>query len=317
MTEPRPTCTRTEQAVGWALHALEPDEELDVERHVPTCPECSAAVRETQAVMTQLASAVEQVDPPARLRASILDAAAATPQVRPQLPPQPPTPAPRSGPAGPAGARPAGPADPRSTRPTGPAGDPRSTRPAGPAGPAPGGSRPTSPQPGGRRSSRRLVMAAVAAVAIVAIGGLGLRTVQLQQEAVLLQQQLDTASSQVSSTTALVRDIARPGNTHALLARPDGTAVAAVVLAGSQRTVYTIGLAANSADQTYVLWGLKDASSAPEPLGVFDVDQSAAAPQSVGSPGQQPFGAYAISLEPGRTPPTVPTDVVASGALTA
>ena len=81
MTEPRPTCTRTEQAVSWALHALEPDEEIAVERHVPTCADCLAAVRDTEAVMTQLATAVEQVDPPMRLRAAILDAAAATPQV--------------------------------------------------------------------------------------------------------------------------------------------------------------------------------------------------------------------------------------------
>jgi len=154
-------------------------------------------------------------------------------------------------------------------------------------------------------------------VAIVAAGGLGIRTVQLQQQTVQLQRQLDTASSQVSSTTALVQGLARPGNSHALLARPDGTAVAAVVVADSRQTVYTIGLAANSADQTYVLWGLKDASSAPQPLGVFDVDERDAAPQTVGSPDPQPFGAYAISLEPGRTPPAVPTDVVASGALTA
>ena len=299
MTGPRPTCTRTEQAVGWALHALEPDEEIAVERHVPTCPDCNAAVRDAQVVMAQLATAVEQVDPPARLRASILDAAAATPQVRPQVVAQPPAPGPRQ---------------PRSARPAGAAG------PTGPAGPAPGGPRPTGPQPAGRSrrlSPGRLVTAAVAAVAIVAAGGLGIRTVQLQQQTVQLQQQLDTASTQVSSTTALVQDLARPGNSHALLARPDGTAVAAVVLAGSQRTVYTIGLAANSADQTYVLWGLKDAAAAPEPLGVFDVDQSAATPQTVGPPGAQPFGAYAISLEPGRTPPAVPTDVVASGALTA
>jgi anti-sigma-K factor RskA len=293
MTGPRPTCTRTEQAVGWALHALEPAEEIAVERHVPTCADCSAAVRDAQAVMTQLATAVEQVDPPARLRASILDAAAATPQVRPQVVAQPPSPGPRQQ---------------------------RTSRPTGPAGPAPGGPRPTGPQAGGRSrrlSPGRLVTAAVAAVAIVAAGGLGIRTVQLQQQTVQLQQQLDTASSQVSSTTALVQGLARPGNSHALLARPDGTTVAAVVLADSQQTVYTIGLAANSADQTYVLWGLKDASSAPQPLGVFDVDERDATPQTVGSADQQPFGAYAISLEPGRTPPAAPTDVVASGALTA
>ncbi len=279
MTEPRPTCTRTEQAVGWALHALEPEEELAVGRHVPTCSDCGAAVRDAEAVMTQLATAVEQVDPPARLRTSILDAAAATPQVPPQPAPRP-SPTPR--------------------------------RP-GTARPGPSGPRPTSPTPAGRSrrwSPGRLVAAAVAAVALVAIGGLGMRTVQLQQ-------QLDVASSQVSNTTALMQDLARPGVSHAMLARPDGTTVAAVVLAGSQRTVYTIGLAANSADQTYVLWGLKDISSAPQPLGVFDVDERNVGPQTVGSPNQQPFGAYAISLEPGRTPPSVPTDVVASGALTA
>lgn len=292
MNGPRPTCTRMEQAVGWALHALEPDEEIVVEQHVPTCADCTAAVRDTQAVMTQLATAVEQVDPPARLRTSILDAAAATPQVRPRIADQPP----------------------QAPRP------PRAARPVGSAGPAPSGPRPTSPPPGGRSrrlSPGRLVMAAMVAVAVVAVGGLGFRTVQLQQQTVQLQQQLDTASTQVSSTTALVQDLARPGNSHALLARPDGTAVAAVILAGSQQTVYTLGLTANSADQTYVLWGLKDTSSAPQPLGVFDVDERNASPQTVGAPGRQSFGAYAISLEPGRTPPAVPTDVVASGALTA
>jgi len=128
MTGPRPTCTRTEQAVGWALHALEPDEEIAVERHVPTCADCSAAVRDVQDVMTQLATAVEQVEPPARLRASILDAAAATPQVRPRAAAQPPpSPGPRQ---------------------------PRTARPTGPAGPAPGGPRPHSSQPAGR--SKRL-----------------------------------------------------------------------------------------------------------------------------------------------------------------
>ena len=162
MTGPRPTCTRTEQAVGWALHALEPDEEIAVERHVPTCPDCSAAVRDAQVVMAQLATAVEQVDPPARLRASILDAAAATPQVRPQVAAQPP---PSPGPRQPRTARPTGPAGPRG--PAGPA-------PGGRGGPAPGGPRPTGPQPAGRSrrlSPGRLVTAAVAAVAIVAAGG--------------------------------------------------------------------------------------------------------------------------------------------------
>jgi anti-sigma-K factor RskA len=279
MTEPRPACTRVAQAVGWALHALEPDEEVSLERHLPTCPDCRAAVGDVHAVTAQLATTVEQVDPPPRLRASILDAVASTPQITPldtgQLAPTPGR---------------------RQSRT--PRRDPSGPRPTGP----------TRPGRNRRLALIRVVTVAATAVAVIVIGGLGVRTLQLQQ-------QLATASSQVSSTTALVRDIARPGNAHALLAGPDGTAVAAVVVAGGQRTVYTIGLTPNSADQSYVLWGLKDPASAPLPLGVFDVDEQNASPQTVGSPGVQSFAAYAISLEPGRTPPAHPTDVVASGAL--
>ena len=295
MTGPRPTCTRTEQAVGWALHALEPDEEIAVERHVPTCPDCSAAVRDAQVVMAQLATAVEQVEPPARLRASILDAAAATPQVRPQAAAQPPpSPGPRQ---------------------------PRTSRPTGPAGPAPGGPRPPGSQPAGRSrrlSPGRLVTAAVAALAIVAAGGLGIRTVQLQQQTVQLQQQLDTASSQVSSTTALVQDLSRPGSSHALLAKPDGTAVAAVVLAGEpahrlhdrpRRQLRRPDLRAvgpqGRRGRPRAARGVRRGSSATPPR-----KPSALPRRSRSARTRSP-------LEPGRTPPAVPTDVVASGALTA
>jgi hypothetical protein len=275
MTEPRPTCTRTEEAVGWALHALEPDEEMAVELHVPTCPDCRAAVSDTEAVMARLATAVEQVDPPARLRASILEAAAATPQV--PAPRREPTSAP----------------NPRRATTAPPSG-------SDPAGPSRGGGR--------RLSPRRLVAASVAVVAVVAIGGLGARTLQLQQ-------QLESANAQTASTTGLVQQLARPGVAHALLAEPNGTAVAAVVLNGGQRDVYTIALASNADDHTYVLWGLKDMSSAPQPLGAFDVAPRDPGLRTVGSPGQDSFAAYAISLEPGRTPPAVPTDVVASGVM--
>ena len=275
MTEPRPTCTRTEEAVGWALHALEPDEEMAVELHVPTCPDCRAAVSDTEAVMARLATAVEQVDPPARLRASILEAVAATPQV----------PAPRPEPTS--------------------APSPRRATTAPPSGSTPAGHS----RRGGRRlSPRRLVAASAAVVAVVAIGGLGARTFQLQQ-------QLESANAQTASTAGLVQQLARPGVAHALLAEPNGTAVAAVVLNGGQRNVYTIGLAANANDHTYVLWGLKDMSSAPEPLGAFDVAPRDPGLRAVGSSGQDSFAAYAISLEPGRTPPATPTDVVASGTL--
>lgn len=82
MTNAEPPCTMTEQAVGWALHALEPDEEMDVLLHIPQCETCQAAVRVAEETGAQLGAAVEQVDPPPALRAAIMSAAAATPQVR-------------------------------------------------------------------------------------------------------------------------------------------------------------------------------------------------------------------------------------------
>lgn len=286
MTEQRGGCARTEEAVGWALHALEPNEELAVEHHIPTCPDCQAAVYDTDVVMTHLASAVEMVDPPARLRDAILREVAVTPQVPPQRL-FPPTASELA-----AAGRPTT-SVPVPRRPTN--APPAATGPSGPSRQR--GSRP-----------RRLVAAAAALATVVVVGGLGLRTVQLQE-------QVDVAASQAGSTTELVRRLAQPGVAHALLARPDGTAVAAVVLTNGQRDVYTLGLTSNATDHTYVLWGLKDKTSAPQPLGAFDVATQDAGRRVVGPSGGDAFAAYAISLEPGRTPPTSPTDVVAAGNL--
>ena len=61
-------CPLNEQAVGWALHALEPDEEMAVLLHVPECPSCQAAAREAEDVLAHLGSSVEQVEPPRSLR---------------------------------------------------------------------------------------------------------------------------------------------------------------------------------------------------------------------------------------------------------
>lgn len=286
MTGQRGGCARTEEAVGWALHALEPDEEMAVEHHIPTCPDCLAAVHDTDVVMTRLATAVEMVDPPARLRASILDITAGTPQVMPTQR--------RSSPAGPP------PMPPRIAPPAAAPRGPSAAPPAavGPSGP--GRARPFRP--------RRLVAVAAALATVVVVGGLGLRAVQLQQ-------QVDTAAAQAGSTTELVRQLAQPGVSHALLARKDGTTVAAVVLLNGQRNVYSLGLPSNATDHTYVLWGVKDASAAPQPLGAFDVASQDPGLRVVGAAGKDAYAAYAVSLEPGRTPPTTPTDVVASGKL--
>lgn len=84
----RQECANRELAVGWALHALEPEEEASFAEHLPRCADCAQRVDETESVAVLLAQDVEQVDPPTRLREAVL-AAARTPQVR-SLPPQRP-----------------------------------------------------------------------------------------------------------------------------------------------------------------------------------------------------------------------------------
>lgn len=73
MTAPRDDHSRWEElAVGHALSALEPDDEEAFVRHVRTCEHCARTIADTQQAMAELAGAVEPVEPPASLRASIL-----------------------------------------------------------------------------------------------------------------------------------------------------------------------------------------------------------------------------------------------------
>ena len=73
-------CPWTREAVGLAMHASDGDAEVAVLRHVPECWSCQAAFREIQVVLGGLGQAVEQVEPPSGLRASLLDRAERTPQ---------------------------------------------------------------------------------------------------------------------------------------------------------------------------------------------------------------------------------------------
>ena len=73
-------CPRNEQAVGWALHSLEPDEEIAVLRHLPECPSCREVAGDAEAVLSHLGAAVEQVDPPSSLRDRLMARVADTRQ---------------------------------------------------------------------------------------------------------------------------------------------------------------------------------------------------------------------------------------------
>lgn len=85
-------CPLGDEAVAFALHALEPGEEPAVRAHLDRCRSCSETVRETELVAAAMGRSVEQVDPPSRLRANLLAAAAETPQAAPPVQPQAPHP---------------------------------------------------------------------------------------------------------------------------------------------------------------------------------------------------------------------------------
>lgn len=84
-----------ELAVGWALKALEPDDESRFGKHLLDCSRCSQTVRDAREMTAAMAMAVPMEEPSDALRARILSAAAAEPRqpgVRPptQLPRRPP-----------------------------------------------------------------------------------------------------------------------------------------------------------------------------------------------------------------------------------
>ena len=106
-----PHCPHGELAVGWALHVLEPAEEVLVADHLPDCDECTRTVAETELVGATLGLAVPQETPSAELEQWIL-ALANSPQVRPAPSPQP---------ASPPAPQPAWRPVPRPAQPEGPA----------------------------------------------------------------------------------------------------------------------------------------------------------------------------------------------------
>ena len=93
-------------------------------------------------------------------------------------------------------------------------------------------------------------------------------------------------------------------------------AVVTVEVLGDKTWVIPTGIAANDvASSQYVLWGISEANK-PVAIGGFDIRAGHAA-VSVGQVhALSSVKAFAVSKEPGRTVPSKPTVVVASGALT-
>ncbi|MGY1856284.1 anti-sigma factor domain-containing protein [Modestobacter sp. SYSU DS0290] len=279
-----------ELAVGWALHALEPEDEDRFAAHLPSCARCARTVADTQQVMGALAADLPAAEPSDGLRDRLRVAVEETEQVRrPEPPPaqQPAAPADR---ALPAAAR---------------TGD----RPAG------GGLDLVAPrrrgEPDLRPAWRRVLPTALVAAGVAAVLALGAWNVVLAGDR-------DDARALAAQRSEVLEELLVPGRaTIAPLTEEDGRQVATVVARDGQVQVLSTGLAPNdTADSTYVVWGVSDGS--PVAIGEFDVVSPRMELLSVGSAaaGLDEYGAYAVSIEPGRQAPAEPTEIVAKGQVT-
>ena len=283
--------TFDELAIGWALHALEPEDEAAFARHLPDCTRCARTVAETSEVMAAMAADLPPAEPSEQLRARLRDAVERTEQQPlPMLPPEQPEAVPEATvrPPSDAGARP---------------------RPAGNVAAAGFFAPRRGAIPRGWRSGLPRALVAAGAAVIVALG--------------VWNVSLSTSREQAQATAARAEQVvnslrATPGRaTMAPVTDKDGHRVATVVARQGQVQVVTSGLPVNDrARSTYVVWGTR--TDAPVALGTFDVVDAGMDLRTVGSDrtGLDGYSGYAISLEPGTKAPSKPTDIVANGQVT-
>ena len=279
--------TFDELAVGWALHALEPEDEELFAAHLPTCPRCRTTVRETADVMGALAGDLPPVDPPERLRERLHAAVEETEQL-----PRPAWEGERTPPVPPA-------------VPDRPAPVHRFDPPASGAHRAPIPVDAVDP----RSSWRRVLPNALVAAAVAAILALGTWNV-------VLSSAREEARAAAAEQAEMVDALLTPGQATIAPLTADGATVATVVAREGQVQVVSQGLRPNDVqDQTYVVWGT--GAGGPAPLGTFDVTSPQPALRTVGSgpSGLDAYTGYAVSLEPGRSAPPEPSDIVASGEV--
>ncbi|MGW0522427.1 anti-sigma factor domain-containing protein [Crossiella sp. NPDC003009] len=273
-------CPHEELATGWALHVLEPAEVAEFEAHLPGCARCRDVVAATQEIGAELGAAVPQEDPPPHLRANLFARIDQEPQVPAHsgshsgvIAEVSPTVGERQ------------PHDELSNR--------RDAR--------------KSVRPG----NRRWLAVAAAVLAVVTIGGLGIRVLQLGAER-------DAEAARAAALTKAVQLVGDPNMRRALIgAASDGHPVAMMVAAGGRGAIVPMDLPANDQSrQIYVLWGLSSPGQPPRALGAFDVAGPEIEPRTVSWGDNAPqFTGYAVSLEDGRAAPASPTTVVGQGNL--
>jgi anti-sigma factor RsiW len=280
-----------ELAVGWALHALEPEDETLFAAHLSGCQRCAHTVAETAEVMAAMASDLPPSEPSEGLRDRLRAAVEQTEQIPPAQPPTPPAQTP-----------------PVVPQPARPVPEPART-PLG--GSSFGNLRAPLPAQGvdHRPPWRRVLPTALVAAGVAAVLSLGAWNVVVTGDRDAVQA---TAEAQSHMLDALLA----PGHKAVAPLTEDGRTVATVVAGPDRVQVVANGLSVNdSHDHTYVVWGMQDGM--PQPLGTFDVVTPQMDLRTVGSSatGLDGYAAYAVSLEPGREAPSYPTDVVAQGQV--
>lgn len=258
-----------ELVVGFALSALEPEDEQEFLRHLAGCARCERALAQHADTLAHLAYAVEPATPPPSLLEGIRRGMAEPPRVA--------GPAPRNEPE-----RPAEP-DRADTAPV-PSPAPLAPAPVTPAPVAPiadtdaaDADAADAPVPAlamgddlsrarARRQSRRGAAWLSAAAALALVVGLGGWNVALHR-------QDDRRSSQAGRLTQAVQSLEKgPARTVPLRTREGNgdVSVIAVVQPDWSMSLLVDGLPANDrAKDTYVLWGVDGIT--PRALATFDV----------------------------------------------
>jgi hypothetical protein len=277
-----------ELAVGWALHALEPEDETLFAHHLSGCARCVRTVAETSEVMAAMAGDLPQAEPSEGLRERLRSAVEETRQL--------PSAERRTAP-------PVGPAVP-------PAAQPEAAQPAAGGG----GGNLRAPLPlravDRRPAWRRVLPTALVAAAVAAVLSVGAWNVAVIDDR-------DAAQATAAEQARMLEGLLAPGRATIAPVSHDGHAVATVVAREDRVQVVATDLPVNDRhDSTYVVWGMLD--GLPKPLGTFDVVTPQMDLRTVGSSetGLDDYPEYAISIETGRQAPSFPTEVVGKGQVT-
>jgi hypothetical protein len=308
-------------AAGWALHALEPDDEGRFAAHLAGCEACRRTTAELADTVGELAYAAPAVEPPPALLERLRAAVAAEEDLSAPVPGDdaPGVDAPHVGGAPgrpvPPVAEPERPAAPRAQGPdpvpdTGPRHETGTGNELGTVhelGTFRG--RSGSRDRGSVRERIAWMAAAAAVVVLLAIGGWN----------VSLRQEVRTQQRIAAERAAMLEQVMQPGRRMAALkSQPgDGQPVAYVLSRRGNLEVATSGMGRNTAGKTsFWLWAIWDGNTRA-PLGRFDVDNGEMTLHNLGPvpAHMDTVTLFAVSMEPGTAKPSKPSSIVARGLV--